>query len=584
MKNTGSIKKEISSIKKMFGFVYKIGKKECFFVILICAFTSFMYPLLLEFNYRIISAVETDFNGDFKTVILLIFATIAASAIFRITKYSNLLLFEKMQIKVGTSLMNKVYSAVGTLEHSYFDSPDNIAELKRKVLFSQDSMLTQNVVHAVSLICNAVSLLLIFPVVYRAGAEVFIMIFAVAVASNLFEFDEGYLRWEHRKKQEKDYNKRDKTEWYFFDKASVAEMRMIKSDGFIQKKWENLNEEIYKEDYCFEKKLDNRKLLFDIFRIVLNALPLLYVSWKFGTGSVDIATVFVVWQTQGQFNGIMTSVFSEFKAVHYSVPYIDELCEFTEQSKKPEIPDTVKSDAIIELKNVDFSYANGNRVLKNINLKIFAGEKIAVIGPNGAGKTTLVKLLAGLYNATSGEAIYGLDKTEIGAVWQDYVKFELSLRESIGLGDCPQMQNTEELLNVCSMVGIDSEEIKLSDIIGRAFDSDGKIPSGGQWQKIAIARAVFGDKSFLYMDEPTASLDPISEVNLYSEIKSAFKDKTVIFVSHRVGFANLAERILYVNNGEITEDGSHDELMRKRGFYYKFYTEQLKWYDGMKEA
>ena len=150
--------------------------------------------------------------------------------------------------------------------------------------------------------------------------------------------------------------------------------------------------------------------------------------------------------------------------------------------------------------------------------------------------------------------------------------------ESIGLGDVSQIDDRQQLLKVCDMLGIDLNDINLDDIIGRSFDSEGKIPSGGQWQKIAIARATFGDKLFLYMDEPTASLDP----KLYSEIKKAFSDKTVVFVSHRVGFANLAERILFVNDGEIVEDGNHNELMEKRGFYYNFYNEQLKWYEEVK--
>lgn len=582
VKLLNGVRKEISSIRKMFKFVYSIGKKECFFVALICAFTSFMYPLLLEFNYKIIKTVETDFSGDFTAVVILILAIIFASAIFQITKYSNLLLFEKMQIKVGTELMGKVYSLVGNLKHSYFDNPDHTAKLQREVMFSQDSMLTQNVVHAISLSCNAVSLLLIFPVVYRAGAEVFMMILVVAIMCNLFEFDEGFLRWEHQNSQEKKYRKRDKMASYFYQKESIMEMRMLQSGGFIQKNWENMNEAVYKEDFLFEKKLENRRLLFDVLRVVLNTIPLFYVAWNFGLGNVDIAIVFMVWQTQGQFNGIMASVFSEFKAVHYSVPYIDELCEFLESNAASGDENTSRKDIMMELKNVDFAYGAKDKILKNVALKILPGEKIAIIGPNGAGKTTLVKLLAGLYEPTAGRAEYGFDRLQAGAVWQDFVKFELSLKESIGLGDVSQIDDSRKLLKICDMVGIELEDISMDDIIGRSFDSEGKIPSGGQWQKIAIARAVYGDKVFLYMDEPTASLDPISEVKLYSEIKKAFEDKTVVFVSHRVGFANLAERILFLNGGEIVEDGSHKELMEKKGFYYNFYREQLKWYEEVK--
>ena len=214
-------------------------------------------------------------------------------------------------------------------------------------------------------------------------------------------------------------------------------------------------------------------------------------------------------------------------------------------------------------------------------MKISAGEKIAIVGSNGAGKTTLVKLLAGLYQPASGEMVWGVEEKELGAVWQDYVKFELMLSESVGLGDISKISETGSIVELCSKLGIDTEDIGSGDIIGRSFDPEGKIPSEGQWQKIAIARAVYGDKTFLIMDEPTASLDPISEVELYKQIKETFSDKTVIFVSHRAGFTNLADRILFVKDGSIAEDGNHQELMKKKGCYYNFYKEQLKWYEGV---
>lgn len=583
-KPLNKIKKEFSSIAKMVSLVISIEKKDCIYVVLICTVTSLMCPLMIGINYEIVKAVEEDYSGSFAPIIRLIAAFILTSAIFQVTRYSNLLLFEKMQIRVGTRLMKRVYTLVGDLKHRYFDDPDNVAALERKVLFSQDSMLTQNVVHAVSLVSNVVSLILIFPVIYLAGVEVFLMIFAVAVFCNMFEFDEGSMRWEHQNRLGKVHNKVKKMGAYFHDRETVMEMRMLRSDRFLQKKWEDLNEAVYKEDFQFEQQLNDRKLVFDIIRIVLNILPLFYISWKFGSGNIDIAVVFAVWQTQDQLNRRMTSVFAELKAVHYAVPYIDELCAFLEQHSRAVCEPSEKSSFMVEMKNADFAYTADKNILKNINIKISPGEKIAIVGLNGAGKTTLVKVLANLYESASGEVIYGFDRSETGAVWQDYVKFELSLAESIGLGDVSRIDDRKELSDICRMLGIDLEAVSPEDIIGRSFDPEGKIPSGGQWQKIAIARAVFGSKSFIYMDEPTASLDPFSEVKLYSEIKQTFSDKTVVFVSHRVGFANLADRILFVKDGEIVEDGSHKELMRKKGYYFNFYNEQLKWYKEVDPA
>ena len=254
MRLLDKMKKEVSSVAKMFTLVFSIERKGFLFVSIMCAVTSFMCPLMMGINYKIVKAIEVNFNGDFRSIVIMIAVLILTSAIFQVTKYSNLLLFEKMQIKVGTRLMNKVYLLVGDLKHSFFDYPDNTAKLQREVLFSQDSMLTQNIVHAISLICNVVSLILIFPVLYFAGIEVFFMILIVAIICNIFEFDEGYLRWEHQNIQGKKYNKIRKMGSYFYDKESIMEMRMLHSDNFIQKKWEQLNEAVFNEDYSFEKK------------------------------------------------------------------------------------------------------------------------------------------------------------------------------------------------------------------------------------------------------------------------------------------------------------------------------------------
>ena len=264
MRLLDKMKKEVSSVAKMFTLVFSIERKGFLFVSIMCAVTSFMCPLMMGINYKIVKAIEVNFNGDFRSIVIMIAVLILTSAIFQVTKYSNLLLFEKMQIKVGTRLMNKVYLLVGDLKHSFFDYPDNTAKLQREVLFSQDSMLTQNIVHAISLICNVVSLILIFPVLYFAGIEVFFMILIVAIICNIFEFDEGYLRWEHQNIQGKKYNKIRKMGSYFYDKESIMEMRMLHSDNFIQKKWEQLNEAVFNEDYSFEKKINNRKFVYDI--------------------------------------------------------------------------------------------------------------------------------------------------------------------------------------------------------------------------------------------------------------------------------------------------------------------------------
>lgn len=580
-------KNNLEIIQKMIKIIFKLSKYDCLLAAVVCMISAAMYPIILELNYRIVSLIEADISIGNKSVyffVLLVLIFIISSSIFQITKFSNMLLFEKMQVNVGTSLMRKIYNKVSDLPHSFYDNPDNVAKLKRITLFSQDSMLTQNMIHIVSASCNLISLILIFPVLYKAGIEVFFLILIISIINNLFNFDEGFLRWEQQNKLEKMVIKKDKIRNYFFDKDAILEMRMLDSKKFFENKWEKEEDVIYSENYNFNKRMEQRKLLFSVIQLILKSIPLFVVAVKFSLKIVDVAIVFLVWQTQSQFSNVMSSVFDEFKAVHYSVEYIDELLSFLSNEVKNERMISKNIDTLISLNNVGFQYDGKNQVLHNISIDINAGEKIAIIGPNGAGKTTLIKILSGLYKPTSGQAQIGFEKMKLGTVWQDYVKFELSLRESIGLGNKKYMFNDKKIIDTINKLNLENLCDDLECIVGKSFDPDGIVPSGGQWQKIAVGRAVFGDKEIIFMDEPTASLDPISEVNLYNQIKKLFEHQTVIFVSHRVGFANLADKVIVVDNGRIIEDGTHSHLLENKGFYFSFFQEQLKWYRNIEDV
>lgn len=545
-----------------------------------------MSPFILELNYQIVARIETDIATGNKSVfffVVLILILVLSSGIFNLTRVSNILLFEKMQVKIGTSFMRKIYQKVSELPHAFYDDPDQAAKLKRITLFSQDSMLTQNMVHLISACCNIAALILVFPVLYKAGPGMFFLILIISIVNNLFNFDEGLLRWKQQTKLEKLVIRKEKIRRYFLDKDAVLEMRMMNSQSFFEKKWEDAENTVYHDQYRFNRKLERRKLIFSAVQLALKSIPLLIVTIQFSLNAADVAIVFLIWQTEQQFQHMMSAIFDELKAVHYSAEYIEELLSFLSAENENDEKNVQSDDAVISLNQVDFQYGNGPPVLHNISLNIKQGEKIAVIGPNGAGKTTLIKILSGLYKPTKGQAHISPHKERAGAVWQDYVKFELSLRESIGLGYKQYIDNDKKIMETLQKLDIEHLCSHLDCIVGKSFDPEGIIPSSGQWQKLAIGRAVFGDKEVVFMDEPTASLDPVSEVNLYQTIQNLFKRQTVIFVSHRIGFANLADRVIVMDGGRIVEDGTHRQLLDLKGFYASFYREQLKWYNNVEE-
>lgn len=242
----------------------------------------------------------------------------------------------------------------------------------------------------------------------------------------------------------------------------------------------------------------------------------------------------------------------------------------------------------ISFKNVSFKYPNSEEfVLKNVNLHITNNEKIAIVGGNGAGKTTLIKIMLGLYFPTEGEVYINgrnskyIDNEErsniFSVVFQDFSKFCLTIDENLSLNDCGKAKNKEAF-------GLDKIEQHLSkgrdSIVGKDY-GDGVDLSGGEWQRIAIARAFQKEKEVLIFDEPTASLDPVAEVELYKTIDeiNENKDNIMIYITHRLGLTRNVDRIIVLENGVIVEDGKFDELMSLKGYYYRLFQSQKSLYD-----
>jgi ATP-binding cassette subfamily B protein len=246
----------------------------------------------------------------------------------------------------------------------------------------------------------------------------------------------------------------------------------------------------------------------------------------------------------------------------------------------------------IHIKNLSFKYDGAAKnVLSDIDFTINAGERIALVGHNGAGKSTLIKLLMRLYDPTQGAI--ELDGTDIrdyeldsyrslfGTVFQDFKVFASSIIENILLdipNDASKAKVTDALKECGIYNKIESLPKKTESILTKEFDADGIILSGGETQKVAVSRALVKESSIVILDEPSSALDPISEKELFDNMLKACKDKTVIFISHRLSSATMADRILMMEEGKIIEQGSHSELMKMDGQYAYMFKLQAKNY------
>ncbi len=260
------------------------------------------------------------------------------------------------------------------------------------------------------------------------------------------------------------------------------------------------------------------------------------------------------------------------------------------------IKDPTQLEHGIEFRNVSFRYSeNHPLVLRNINLFLPKGQCLALVGLNGAGKTTLVKLLTRMYDPTEGSIVWdgvniqhfevGKYRNQISTIFQDFVRYDLTAQENIGVGDVNEIHNLERIRQVARHVDIDNwlqvlpkgYQTVLSRWLGE--DATGIDLSGGQWQKVAMARLLMRNANLLILDEPTAALDAIAEYELYQHFLELIQGCTSLVISHRFSTTRMAQAIAVLNDGYVMEYGTHDELIMINGLYTKLYMMQAQHYD-----
>ena len=242
---------------------------------------------------------------------------------------------------------------------------------------------------------------------------------------------------------------------------------------------------------------------------------------------------------------------------------------------------------------MSFRYPGGEKdVLKDCSFTLYAGETVGLVGLNGSGKSTIVKLLCRFYDPTEGKILIdGIDNKEydivklremFGVLFQNYVKYSFSLRENVALSDLPRIDETDAIRKACTESRADDFmkewEKGIDENLTRRFDSNGKELSGGQWQRISLARAFFRDAPIILLDEPSAALDPIAEHKIFQDFAEISKGRTAMLISHRLSSITLCDKILVLEDGHIIEQGSHRELLEANNRYAYLFNLQASKY------
>lgn len=377
----------------------------------------------------------------------------------------------------------------------------------------------------------------------------------------------------------------------FGDKQAVKELRIFEIEDYIEQKMYAARDNMKQEVWNFKKRDMRSLLICEIFcksgyLLSIFSTILLLLHQVLDVGMMAAALVaFTSFQTAAKYFLVSLGRIPECAA------FVKDYYDFMDMEEAERGTEKLCSDFdSIKVKQLSFSYPGRKTpAVSNLSFTIKRNEVVAIVGNNGSGKTTLVKLLTGLYQAQKGQIYYGrqnlrsLDPEEfykqISFVSQDFIKYELTVRENIGIGDWKQMENTDKIYMLLHQVGLETfiSQASVNQLLGNEFG--GRELSVGQWQKLAIARGMMKDSSVIFLDEPTAALDPLMETKVLKMFLKIAREKTAIIVSHRIGICKEVDKIIVMKEGKIAEIGNHEKLLAEKGEYYRLYTMQQKWYE-----
>jgi ATP-binding cassette, subfamily B, bacterial len=593
-----SYKERLKTLKLILKWSYKSSPTIFIWIIilsiisgLIVVVTPYIYKILIDYLTSLNLEITTKITTTIILIIFLYLLTILGSYIFNEINY---LLRIKMNLRIDRFASKQLMKKTTTLDLEHFEDSEFYDNLYRANLaIPKIQEILRDFITVFRFLISVLAILISLTV-YDIKITLLVLIGAIPyLIVSLRYTNINYNIFTANSKEKR------KAKYYLnlinTDKKSVKEIKLFSLKNTFLTKFEKLFKiAIKRQDKVINKQIREISLSI-VFNMITMLVALAISTNLYIKGQITIGTIVFLFALITDFAYNMGILFEVFGYLNSSVTEANSLREVLKykskiiQNKNTKFSKTLKTGIIF--KDVYFKYPKTEKyVLKDINLKIKPGENIAIVGENGSGKTTFIKILTRLYDTTKGEIIienknikeYKLSEIHknIGVIFQDFVQYEATVKENIHFGDAYKSPKTIEHSAIKSGAHnfIKEFDKKYLENLGRTIEKDGKELSGGQWQKIALARAFFKNSKILILDEPTAAIDAKAEYELFKRFKSLTKNKTTILISHRFSTVKMADRIIVMDKGRIVEEGSHKELMEKKGVYHNLFTLQAKGY------
>ena len=599
----------------IFGLVWKTGPWILIVMALIAIFQGVMPVVLSSISKNVINNLQDIYGAGSESqgfagfaataVMALLLSLFACRILNRVvsTLSSSVARIAGEKVVMETKL--RIMEKAKDLDLASFDIPgfyEKLENANREVGNRPISIInaTFNIISTTIELIGYIVILATAPGMWWAT----LVIVAVSIPSAIINFIYRRKNFNYIRHRSKDRRQMNYYSGLAVNKDLAKEVRMFGlADTFIGK-----YKDTFARYYSGLRKLILHESFWHIAVVLVSAATNCFfyvmIAMNVFSGAIKLGDYTFYTGAIGSIASAVTSLISISANIYEGTLFIDNLISFMKEKqtilpKNPEKPEHVTHNTshTIEFKNVSFRYPGTERyVLKNINLTFRPGETVVLVGLNGAGKTTLIKLLTRLYDPTEGVILLdGKDLREydvkdlysmFGIIFQDFGKYAFTVSENIHFGDIEKPFDAEEIKEAARQSSADEYIEKLPQgydtPLMRIFEAQGLELSGGQWQKLAIARAFYSNSDVLILDEPTAALDPMAEQEIFNQFDRLREDKTTIFVSHRLSSATVASLIVVLEYGEVVESGDHRTLMEKRGKYYELFTTQAKRYwDGV---
>ncbi len=522
----------------------------------------------------------------------------ASTVLFYLYNRTNYLYFRPwMSNRLHYRMHEEIFRKSMEADLSCFDDPD----FYDSFVWAMDESDTRalNVLECVS---HAVNFIISLITTVSIILPISPLIFVISIVRSVGSFLLG-LQWNKvGKKQREETHVFDRKIEYinriFYLPDYAKELRTSHLGKRFTDEYEKTENTVYEINLKYQKKNIGLQLIEYIF-MALSWLPTVIITYELFSGLVAVAAFAVIENFMWRITYLIDTFADMYKTLNNNSLYIDKYLEFMNYQPKVvsgSLP--VPEFDCLEIRNVSFRYnENTDYVLRNISLSIKKGEKIAIVGYNGAGKTTLIKLLMRFYDPTEGEILLdGVNIKEfdlkayrdtIGAVFQDFKLFSSTIAENVLGRPVKSNEDREKVLQALRSAQFEEKAEELPNgidtMVSREFDDEGRDFSGGESQKIAIARVFAKDNSLTIMDEPSSALDPIAEYALNRSIADKLSHSTVIFISHRLSTTRECDKIYMFAKGEVIESGSHTELVKKGGSYAEMFKVQASKYAASKD-